>query len=118
VQLTRIDIRLDVVQISRILGHARTSMTLDSYTHLFEQARIAELRAELAKSEFANLLTGAFESSPLAGPHLRHPRRAATTRQELPATAAALPSANGLRAPALLDKNLTNRFRQQNGQRV
>src|SRR6266436_2931349 len=27
-----IDIRLDVVQVSRILGHARTSMTLDTYT--------------------------------------------------------------------------------------
>jgi integrase len=25
-----IDIRLDVVQVSRILGHARTSMTLDT----------------------------------------------------------------------------------------
>jgi hypothetical protein len=32
-----IDIRLDVVQVSRILGHARTSMTLDTYTHLFER---------------------------------------------------------------------------------
>ncbi|MGH3001739.1 MAG: tyrosine-type recombinase/integrase, partial [Gaiellaceae bacterium] len=28
-----VDIRLDVVQVSRILGHARTSMTLDTYTH-------------------------------------------------------------------------------------
>ena len=34
-----IDIRLDVVQVSRMLGHARTSMTLDTYTHLFEEAR-------------------------------------------------------------------------------
>ena len=33
-----IDIRLDVVQVSRILGHARTSMTLDTYTHLFEES--------------------------------------------------------------------------------
>lgn len=33
-----IDIRLDGIQASRILGHARTSMTLDTYTHLFEQA--------------------------------------------------------------------------------
>lgn len=52
-----IDVRLDVAQVSRILGHARTSMTLDTYTHLFEQARhTRELRAELAKSEFAMLL--------------------------------------------------------------
>ena len=33
-----IDIRLDVAQVSRMLGHARTSMTLDTYTHLFDQA--------------------------------------------------------------------------------
>src|SRR5438309_84985 len=52
-----IDIRLDVVQVSRILGHARTSMTLDTYTHLFEAApHGADARAELAKSDFANLL--------------------------------------------------------------
>jgi integrase len=30
-----IELRLDVVQVSRILGHARTSMTLDTYTHVF-----------------------------------------------------------------------------------
>jgi hypothetical protein len=48
-----IDIRHDVVQVSHILGHARTSMTLDTYTHLFEEARHgADVRAELAKSEF------------------------------------------------------------------
>lgn len=41
-----IDIRLDVTQVSRILGHARTSMTLDTYTHLFEEARHgADVRA-------------------------------------------------------------------------
>jgi integrase len=34
-----IDIRLDVVQVGRILGHARTSMTLDTYTHLFDESR-------------------------------------------------------------------------------
>ena len=57
-----IDIRLDVVQVSRILGHARTSMTLDTYTHLFEAARHgADLRAELARSEFANLFAHTLE---------------------------------------------------------
>jgi hypothetical protein len=40
-----IDIRLDVAQVSRILGHARTSMALDTYTHLFEEARDANARA-------------------------------------------------------------------------
>src|SRR5207247_8207048 len=45
---------------SRILGHARTSMTLDTYEHLFEQARhSAEVRAELAQSEFAMILSQA-----------------------------------------------------------
>jgi len=49
-----IDIRLDVTQVSRILGHARTSMTLDTYKHMFEEARHgADVRAELAKSDFA-----------------------------------------------------------------
>ena len=57
-----IDIRLDVVQVSRILGHARTSMTLDTYTHLFDAARHgADLRAELARSDFASLLAPALE---------------------------------------------------------
>jgi len=33
-------------------------MTLDTYTHLFEAARHgADVRAELARSDFANLLT-------------------------------------------------------------
>jgi hypothetical protein len=40
-------------------------MTLDTYTHMFEQARHgADVRGELAKSDFANLLT------PLLGPRL------------------------------------------------
>jgi len=73
-----IDIRLDVVQVSRILGHARTSMTLDTYTHLFEEARHgADVRAELAKSDFANLLTRTLEPRLLAGKHL-HSTRALT----------------------------------------
>jgi integrase len=76
-----IDIRLDVVQVSRILGHARTSMTLDTYTHLFETARHgADVRAELAKSDFANLLTHGLAPRLQAGEHLRstnaaHPKR-------------------------------------------
>src|SRR6266540_540560 len=75
-----IDIRLDVVQVSRILGHARTSMTLDTYTHLFEEARHgADVRAELAKSRFANLLNGALvpRLRLRGGEHLRSTRAAA-----------------------------------------
>jgi integrase len=75
-----IDIRLDVVQVSRILGHARTSMTLDTYTHLFEQARHgADVRAQLAKSDFANLLEVALQPRLRAGGHL-HATRAAVPR--------------------------------------
>jgi len=56
-----VDIRLDVVQVSRVLGHARTSITLDTYAHLFDQAQhSAEVRTELAKSEFAMLLPPRF----------------------------------------------------------
>jgi integrase len=67
-----IEIRLDVVQVSRILGHARISMTLDTYTHLFDAARHgADVHAELAKSEFANLLPRGFEPHLQGGEHLR-----------------------------------------------
>ena len=76
-----IDIRLDVVQVSRILGHARTSMTLDTYTHLFEEARHgADVRAELAMSEFANLLSVAVGPRFQAGEHLRLTRAAVPMR--------------------------------------
>jgi integrase len=74
-----IDLRLDVAHVSRILGHASTSITLDTYTHLFaENAHGAELRARIARSEFANLLrsfispsTGAKASRRGAAPALR-----------------------------------------------
>jgi integrase len=72
-----IDIRLDVVQVSRILGHARTSMTLDTYAHLFEEARHGnDIRAELAQSDFATLLTRPVEPPLLADTHLRSTRAA------------------------------------------
>jgi hypothetical protein len=76
-----IDIRLDVVQVSRILGHARTSMTLDTYTHLFEEARHgADVRAELARSDFANLLSRTLEPRLLTAEQLRA-THAATPRR-------------------------------------
>jgi integrase len=81
-----IDIRLDVAQVSRILGHARTSMTLDTYTHLFEEARHgADVRAELAKSDFANPLSVAVGPPLQVREHLRLTRAAAPRR--LPNTA-------------------------------
>jgi site-specific recombinase XerD len=52
-----VDLGLDVAQVSRILGHARITITLDIYTHLFEDARHAhDIRNRMAASPFAKLL--------------------------------------------------------------
>jgi integrase len=52
-----IDLRLDVAQVSRILGHAQVGTTLNVYTHLFDQVRHShEVRSRLATSAFAALL--------------------------------------------------------------
>jgi integrase len=52
-----IDLGLDIAQVSRILGHARITITLDIYTHLFEDARHAQdIRSRMAASPFAGLL--------------------------------------------------------------
>jgi integrase len=52
-----IDLGLDVVQVSRILGHASPSTTLDIYAHMFDEARhAADIRARMAHSAFAGLL--------------------------------------------------------------
>jgi integrase len=53
-----IDLKLDPAQVSRILGHTRPSVTLDTYTHLFHQAQHAQtIRAQMAQSPYAALLT-------------------------------------------------------------
>jgi integrase len=52
-----IDLGLDVVQVSRILGHASPSTTLDIYAHMFDEARhAADIRARMARSPFSGLL--------------------------------------------------------------
>ena len=52
-----VDLRLDVAQVSRMLGHARPSITLDVYTHLFDRAaHAADIRERMASSEFGGLL--------------------------------------------------------------
>ena len=52
-----IDLGLDVVQVSRILGHASPSTTLDIYAHVFDEARdAADIRARMSRSAFAGLL--------------------------------------------------------------
>jgi len=53
-----VDLGLDVAQVSRILGHASITITLDVYTHLFDDARHArEIRQRMASSDFAALLS-------------------------------------------------------------
>jgi integrase len=62
-----VDLHLDPAQVSRILGHARVTITLDVYTHLFDEARHAtEIRAQMAQSAFAQLL----ETGPAHGQKL------------------------------------------------
>jgi integrase len=52
-----VDLGLDVAQVSRILGHARASITLDTYTHLFDQAaHAADIRERMGRSTFGSLL--------------------------------------------------------------
>lgn len=52
-----VDLGLDVVQVSRILGHSNVSTTLDIYAHPFEEApHAADIRARMSGSEFAKLL--------------------------------------------------------------
>jgi integrase len=54
-----VDLELDVAQVSRILGHARITITLDTYTHLFDDARhLRDIRSRMAASSFAGLLDG------------------------------------------------------------
>jgi integrase len=59
-----LDLGLDVVQVSRILGHARVTITLDVYTHLFDETRHAdEIRNQMAQRAFARLLAAASSAS-------------------------------------------------------
>ena len=59
-----VDLGVDVAQVSRILGHARPSITLDVYTHLFDRAaHAADIRDRMATSEFGSLLSSTAISS-------------------------------------------------------
>lgn len=52
-----VDLGLDPARVSRIMGHARIKITLDIYTHLFEDERHnREVRKQMSASEFAGLL--------------------------------------------------------------
>jgi integrase len=68
-----LDLGLDVVQVSRLLGHARPSITSDVYAHLFAQARHADdIRRRIAESEFGRVLdfgTTVEQAAPRAESH-------------------------------------------------
>jgi integrase len=52
-----LDLGLDVVSVSRQIGHARPSITSDIYAHLFDHARHAEdIRTRMGESQFGRLL--------------------------------------------------------------
>jgi integrase len=51
-----IDLGLDIAQVSRILGHASVTSTLNIYTHLFDARHATEIRTRMASSPFARLL--------------------------------------------------------------
>jgi integrase len=105
-----VDLRLDVCQVSRILGHARTAITLDVYTHLFDRARhAADVRTAMADSRFAQILAEATAPEPslateaaLARPMDHHPLDDGNARSSV-----AAPVANQVNADAL-DHSLTN----------
>jgi len=62
-----VDLGLDVAQVSRILGHASPTITLNVYTHMFDDARHArEIRQRMAASPFAELLNAAPSGTPTA----------------------------------------------------
>jgi integrase len=53
-----IDLGLDPVRVQRQLGHARPSITLDTYAHLFDHARHADdLRERIGSSALAAAVT-------------------------------------------------------------
>ncbi len=59
-----VDLGLDVAQVSRILGHASVTITLDVYTHLFDHARHTnEVKAKMAASAFGALIEPTVQST-------------------------------------------------------
>jgi integrase len=55
-----LDLKLDAVQVSKQMGHARPSITQDAYADLFDNARHAdEIREAMAASAFGKVLESA-----------------------------------------------------------
>ena len=64
------------MQVSRLLGHGSPSTTLDIYAHLFDQARhAADVRARMARSEFAGLLESSDDGNVITLPTAAESRR-------------------------------------------
>jgi hypothetical protein len=64
-----LDLGLDVVQVSRQVGHANPSITLNEYADLFERARHGdEIRERMGASAFGNVLETAGGARGLNGP--------------------------------------------------
>jgi integrase len=81
-----IDVRLDIAQVSRILGHARITTTLDIYTHMFDEARHSlDVRAQMAGSAFADLLQRGGDEEDQGGAVITLPRPAERRRKSLSA---------------------------------
>lgn len=77
-----IDLRLDVTQVSRILGHASVTTTLNIYTHLFDDTRHAtEIRTRMAASPFARLLEPDVREADNVVAIARWPKRTSTRRR-------------------------------------
>jgi len=83
-----LDVGLDVAEVSRILGHANPSTTLDIYTHLFDHARHnADLRRQMATSAFLALLeppTTTRQAGNVIPFPARTPRRQTAPNADLP----------------------------------
>jgi integrase len=87
-----IDLGVDVAQVSRILGHARITTTLDIYTHLFEDARHArDIRTRMAASPFAALLEPTTAASSATVLKLRSHARSEAPSQARPRAPPNLP---------------------------
>jgi integrase len=77
-----VDLGLDVAQVSRILGHASVTTTLNIYTHLFDDARHAtEIRTRMAASPFARLLEPAHTDADNVVAIARRPARRPAARR-------------------------------------
>ena len=78
-----IDLGLDPAQVSRMLGHARITITLDIYTHVFEDARHAhDIRTRMAASPFASLLEPTAAARPARRCSNSHTGRLALVRSD------------------------------------